>query len=103
MRARWCLNHHIISHAYLQIEAETPDMWLGLLREPKLPGSPIGPTLRAVLVEQFHRSFFGPGGFYWARNRAAVGSFVQDIESTRYSDIISAVTDAEVSGNVFLV
>jgi len=65
MRARWCLNHHIISHAYLQIEAETPDMWLGLLREPKLPGSPIGPTLRAVLVEQFHRSFFGPGGFYW--------------------------------------
>eukprot|EP00892_Ulva_mutabilis_P011613 jgi/Ulvmu1/8824/UM049_0004.1 len=84
------------------IEAETPDLWLGLLREPKLPGSPIGPTLRAVLVEQFHRSFFGPGGFYWRDNLGAIGSFKPEISSTLYSDIISANTGATVTGNVFM-
>ena len=77
-------------------------MWLGLLREPKLPGSPIGPTLRAVLVEQFHRSFFGPGGFYWARNTDAVGNFENEIRSTQYSKIISDNTGATVTGNVFM-
>ena len=87
----------------IQVEAETPDLWLGLLREPTLAGSPIGPTLRAVLVEQFHRSFFGPGGFYWRRNLASIGSFEAEISSSQYSDIISANTGASVSGNVFMV
>ena len=88
---------------YIQIEAETPDLWLGLLREPTVGGSPIGPTLRTVLVEQFHRSFFGPGGFYWRDNLAAVGGFEAEISATQYSDIISANTGATVSGNVFMV
>eukprot|EP00892_Ulva_mutabilis_P004032 jgi/Ulvmu1/1/UM001_0001.1 len=83
------------------VEAETPDLWLGLLREPKRAGSPIGPTLRAVLVEQFHRSFFGPGGFFWRRNLSAIGGFESEISASRYSDIISANTGASVSGNVF--
>ena len=87
----------------LQTEAETPDLWLGLLREPKAAGSPIGPTLRAVLVEQFHRSFFGPGGFYWRRNLSAVAGFEAEISASQYSDIISANTGASVSGNVFRV
>eukprot|EP00892_Ulva_mutabilis_P000477 jgi/Ulvmu1/1042/UM104_0028.1 len=85
------------------IEAETPDLWLGLLREPTLPGSPIGPTLRAVLVEQFHRSFFGPGGFFWRDNLSLIGSFEAEIDASQYSTIISANTAASVSGNVFLV
>eukprot|EP00892_Ulva_mutabilis_P006211 jgi/Ulvmu1/3962/UM180_0002.1 len=51
-------------------EAQTPDLWLGLLREPKSAGAALPPTLRAVIVEQFHRSFFGPGGFYWRDNRS---------------------------------
>ena len=87
----------------MQTEAETPDLWLGLLREPKAPGSPLGPTLRAVLVEQFHRSFFGPGGFFWRRNLASIGSFEAEISATQYSTIISANTGASVSGNVFRV
>ena len=87
----------------MQVEAETPDLWLGLLREPKLPGSPLGPTLRAVLVEQFHRSFFGPGGFYWQDDLAAVGGFATEISSSQYSDIIRANTGAAVFGNVFIV
>ena len=87
----------------MQVEAETPDLWLGLLRGPTVGGSPIGPTLRAVLVEQFHRSFFGPGGFYWGNNLSAIGSFAPEISASQYSDIISANTGASVSGNVFLV
>eukprot|EP00892_Ulva_mutabilis_P006210 jgi/Ulvmu1/3961/UM180_0001.1 len=85
------------------VEAETPDLWLGLLREPKLPGSPIGPTLRAVMVEQFHRSFFGPGGFFWRENLPAIGGFEAEISGSQYSDIIRANTDAAVFGNVFSV
>eukprot|EP00892_Ulva_mutabilis_P005677 jgi/Ulvmu1/3481/UM160_0003.1 len=84
-------------------EMETPDAWLGLLREPKVPGSPLGPTLRAIIVEQFHRSFFGPGGFYWKNRLSSVGSFVAEIESATYADMITANTNAVVSGNVFKV
>eukprot|EP00892_Ulva_mutabilis_P008155 jgi/Ulvmu1/5711/UM024_0060.1 len=84
-------------------EMQTPDAWLGLLREPKKPGSPIGPTLRAIILEQFHRTFFGPGGFYWKNRLSRVGSFVAEIESATYADIITNNTNAAVSGNVFKV
>ena len=85
----------------MQVEAETPDPWVGLLREPKAAGSPLPPTLRAILIEQFHRSFFGRGGFYWKTFMRKVGRFANEIENSTYGRIISANTGASVSGNVF--
>eukprot|EP00892_Ulva_mutabilis_P004587 jgi/Ulvmu1/24/UM001_0025.1 len=84
-----------------KVERETPDPWLGLLREPKKSGSPLPPTLRAIIIEQFHRSFFGRGGFYWKTFERKVGDFLSEVESSTYGEIISANTDANVSGNVF--
>eukprot|EP00892_Ulva_mutabilis_P005800 jgi/Ulvmu1/3592/UM017_0004.1 len=83
------------------IEAETPDAWLGLLREPKAAGTVLPPTLRAVLVEQFHRSFFGPRGFYWRTIPRRVGRFLSEVESSTFARIITANSNARVSGNVF--
>ena len=103
MPAKVCCLVDANVYIHMQVEAETPDLWLGLLREPTVGGSPIGPTLRAVLVEQLHRSFFGPGGFYWQDDLSRVGGFVPEISSSQYSDIISANTGASVSGNVFMV
>eukprot|EP00892_Ulva_mutabilis_P004920 jgi/Ulvmu1/27/UM001_0028.1 len=83
------------------VEAETPDAWVGLLREPKGTSAPLPPTLRAILIEQFHRSFFGPGGFYWKTYLRKVGKFANEIENSTYARIIAANTNAKVSGNVF--
>ena len=85
----------------VQVAAETPDAWVGLLREPKAKSAPLPPTLRAILVEQFHRSFFGPGGHYWKTFMRKVGRFANEIENSTYARIISANTGASVSGNVF--
>ena len=49
----------------VQIESETPDAWLGLLREPKQGNDPLGPTLKAIMIEHFGRVFFGPEGNFW--------------------------------------
>lgn len=86
---------------HVQVQAETPDAWLGLLREPKTTGQPLPPTLRAIMVEQFHRSFFGIGGRYWKSNMRRVHGFVREIERSTYARIISANTDITVFGNVF--
>ena len=85
----------------LQVAAETPDAWVGLLREPKAMNEPLPPTLRAILVEQFHRSFFGRGGNHWRTFVRKVGRFANEIENSTYAAIISANTGASVSGNVF--
>eukprot|EP00892_Ulva_mutabilis_P005365 jgi/Ulvmu1/31/UM001_0033.1 len=85
----------------LSVEAETPDAWLGLLREPKVPGTPLGPTRRAILVEQFHRSVFGRGGFYWRNSAASLGEFLPEVEASTYAQIIAANTGVAATGNVF--
>lgn len=50
---------------HVQTENETPDAWLGLVREPKQGRNPLGPTLKAIMVEHFGRVFFGPEGNFW--------------------------------------
>ena len=85
----------------VQIEAETPDAWLGLLREPKT-GGPLPPTLRTIVVEQFHRSFFGPGGLYWRQYQGDIGKYLPEVEASTFATIISANTGAAVGGNVFV-
>ena len=87
----------------VQIERETPDAWVGLMREPKQGDSPLPPTLRAIITEQFHRSFFGPGGFHWSQFPRKVAGFRREIELSSYAKIIKANTNVKVSGNVFKV
>ena len=91
-----------ISRVCVQTELETPDAWIGLVREPRIAGNVFGPTQRAIIVEQFHRSFFGPGGLFWRRNTAALGPFLREVEQSTYATIINANTNANVAGNVFL-
>eukprot|EP00892_Ulva_mutabilis_P005607 jgi/Ulvmu1/3418/UM016_0037.1 len=82
------------------VEAQTPDAWLGLLREPHT-GGPLPPTLRAIIVEQFHRSFFGPGGLFWGRYQSDLGKYLSEVTASSYAKIISDNTGASLSGNVF--
>eukprot|EP00892_Ulva_mutabilis_P005792 jgi/Ulvmu1/3585/UM169_0003.1 len=84
-------------------EAETPDAWIGLVREPRIPGGIFGPTQRAIIVEQFHRSFFGPGGLFWRDTASALGSFLPEVEQSTYATILAANTGVPLSGNVFMV
>eukprot|EP00892_Ulva_mutabilis_P003698 jgi/Ulvmu1/16/UM001_0017.1 len=83
------------------VEAETPDPWVGLLREPKAADAALPPTLRAIIVEQFHRSFFGPKGSHWKTFIRKVGKYANEIENSTYARIIAANTNAMVTGNVF--
>ena len=85
----------------MQVERETPDAWVGLLREPKEKGAVLPPTLRAILVEQFHRTFFARPHNYWRTFLGKVRGFADEIEQTTYASIINANTNAKVSGNVF--
>ena len=88
----------------VQVEAETPDMFLGLLREPRAPGSPLGPTHKAIMIEQFGRSIFGPWGKWWKTNRPMAHKtrfFTEEIESTTLEKVISDNTGAAVSGDAF--
>lgn len=88
----------------LQVETETPDMWMGLLREPRTAGSPLGPTHKAILVEQFGRSIFGPQGFWWQTSytmKKYTKFFTEEIESATLEKVISDNTGVTVSGNAF--
>lgn len=62
----------------LQTESETPDAWLGMLREPKECDQPLGPTVKAIVVEHFARTFFGPEGNYWENTN--LKQFVQPFD-----------------------
>ena len=85
---------------HVQVESETPDAWVGLMREPKA-GGVLPPTLRAIILEQFHRLFFGTGGLYWRDSIGKLGPFVSEVEGSTYGEIISANIGMPVRGNVF--
>lgn len=79
-------------------------MWLGLLREPRPAGQPLGPTHKAILVEQFGRSIFGPQGLWWKNDvqlKQLTTPFASEIESTTLEQVISTNTGASVSGDAF--
>lgn len=91
--------------AVVQTEAQTPDAWIGLLREPRAPGQPLGPTHKAMMIEQFGRIFFGRRGQWWQRDLLRfVGIFgYKEVRQTSMAQIIRDNTDADVHGNVFVM
>ena len=87
----------------VQTEQQTPDAWIGLLREPREPGQPLGPTHKAMMVEQFGRIFFGKSGLWWEKDlKRIVSKFgKQEVKKATMAQVIRDNTDADVHGNVF--
>lgn len=75
------------------------DPWVGLLSEDHVAGSVTGPTLRAILIDQFVRLRDGDRFYY--RNDTALASLWTQLEATRLSDIIRRNSGADLQANVF--
>jgi hypothetical protein len=79
---------------------------LGLFQEnAKVGGGFTGPTVRAIVKDQFHRSLFGKGGFWWEDDLAAVSGFVPEIKGATLGKIFKAAFGGGNvwNGNAFLV
>lgn len=80
--------------------------FVALLRENRNPGGtkPVfGPTIRAVLAEQFHRIFHGSGGDWWEDRMGDVAGFEDEILGATIGAVINDNTRAFVQDDAFLV
>ena len=76
------------------------DLWVGALAEDHVRGSSVGPTLRAVISDQFER--LRDGDRFWYQNIFS-GRMLRQIERTTLSDVISRNTDlSNLQDNVFV-
>jgi peroxidase len=75
------------------------DAWVGMLAEDHVRGSSTGPTMRAVLVDQFTRLRDGDGFWY---QRTFTGQTLQNIQNTTLADVIRRNTNlTNLQSNVF--
>jgi hypothetical protein len=75
------------------------DAWVGLLAEKHLPGSSVGVTMRAVLVNQFSRLRDGDPLYF---QRSLSGGALRDVQNTTLADIMQRDTEyANYQNNVF--
>lgn len=86
------------------------DLWVGALAEDHVPGASVGPTLRAIISDQFER--LRDGDRFWYQNTFS-GRALKQLESTTLADVIRRNTDltnlqqdvfffrANISGTVF--
>ena len=82
------------------------DLWAGALAEDHVPGAAVGPTLRAVILDQFQR--LREGDRFWFENDRyflANPELLQEVRTTALADIIRRNTpiEDEISDNVFKV
>lgn len=75
------------------------DPWIGFLAEDHLPGSITGPTLRAILVDQFSRLRDGDRFFYL--NDPTLVEYLPYFEQLTLSQIIARNTGARLQDDVF--
>jgi peroxidase len=87
------------------------DLWVGALAEDHVRGSSVGPTLRAVISDQFERLRDGDRFFY---QNVFSGAQLRQIQNTTLSDILQRTTTltnlqdnvfffkASISGTVFV-
>jgi len=68
------------------------DLWVGGLNEDKVPGSQFGPTFHAILSYQF--AALRDGDRFWYQSRLD-GDLLEEIEATRFSDIILRNTEID--------
>lgn len=78
------------------------DVWVGLLSEDHLPGASVGPTLHAILSQQF--TALRDGDFYFFENDPALTNLEKTIiRNTRLSDIIKRNTHIKnIKSDVFM-
>ena len=79
--------------------------FIALLRENRNPGKfkPVfGPTIRAVVTEQFHRIFYSEDGDWWEDRMDDVAGFEDEIYDTTIASVINDNTDAFVQDDAFL-
>jgi hypothetical protein len=63
-----------------------------------------GPTVTAIVTDQFHRSLFGKGGFWWEDDLQAVQGFESEIRKTTMGKVFKkSLGGTGWGGNVFLV
>lgn len=86
------------------------DLWVGILVEDHVPGASVGPTASRIISEQFNR--IRGGDRFWYQNQFT-GQLLQEIHSTKLSDVISRnstlknlqanvfVFDSSIEGTVF--
>ncbi len=75
------------------------DLWVGALAENHLRGSSVGPTLKAIISDQFQRLRDGDRFFYL---REFSGKLLQQIDNTTLADVIRRNTDlTNLQANVF--
>jgi len=75
------------------------DLWVGALAENHIPGSNVGPTLKAIISDQFQRVRDGDRLWY---QRVFSGSQLFQIQQTTLADIIERNTDIQgLQNNVF--
>lgn len=78
------------------------DPWIGLMSEDHLPGSSVGETMAAVMIEQFYCLREGDAFFYL--NDPSLTGMLGEIEGTSLADILLRTTGiASLQGNVFVV
>lgn len=89
----------------VQTERETPDAWIGLLREPRSGRQPLGPTHKRMMIEQFGRIFFGKRGLWWENNQGMykrVKVFEAEVKGNNVmAKVIRDNFGLNVRGNVF--
>ena len=70
---------------------------------PNPADKPFGAVNSAILVDQFHRVFFGTGGQWWEDNLSKVDGFKAEIEATTLATVMDANLQGAYSGDVFRV
>ena len=75
------------------------DLWVGGLAEDHLPGSSVGPTLKAIITEQFER--LRDGDRFWYQN-TFTGAQLRELDNTTLADVIARnSTSTNLQENVF--
>ena len=75
------------------------DLWVGALAEDHVKGSSVGPTLMAIISDQFQRLRDGDQFFY---EREFSGRLLQQIDNTTLADVIQRNSDiTNLQANVF--
>jgi len=82
------------------------DPFIGFITEDHAPGASVGPTLQAVLVDQFSR-FRNGDSFYYEFDTSLDAATIQQVKQTRLRDIILRNTKISpgllTTGSVFFV
>jgi peroxidase len=67
-------------------DVNSVDSWVGLLAEEPAPGAAVGPTLKAILADQFTR--LRDGDRFWYENDPALADQVESLRDLSVADVI---------------